>query len=80
MRRITYGLVGGLLLAAAVPATAFAAEEEIPVDSGNTAWLLISTALVMIMLPGLGALLRWARPAQERPVHDHAQLLRAGAS
>ncbi len=52
MRRITYGLVGGLLLAAAVPASAFAAE-EIPVDSGNTAWLLISTALVMIMLPGL---------------------------
>ena len=52
MRRITYGLVGGLLLTAAVPATAFAAE-EIPVDSGNTAWLLISTAMVMIMLPGL---------------------------
>ena len=52
MRRITYGLVGGLLLAAAVPATAFAAE-EIPVNSGNTAWLLISTALVMVMLPGL---------------------------
>ena len=52
MRRITYGLVGGLLMAAAVPATAFAAE-EIPVNSGNTAWLLISTALVMVMLPGL---------------------------
>ena len=45
MKRITYGLVGGLLLAAAVPSTAFAAE-EIPVNSGNTAWLLISTALV----------------------------------
>ena len=52
MKRITYGLVGGLLLAAAVPSTAFAAE-EIPVNSGNTAWLLISTALVMVMLPGL---------------------------
>ena len=52
MRRITYGLVGGLLLTAAVPATAFGAE-EIPVNSGNTAWLLISTALVMVMLPGL---------------------------
>jgi ammonium transporter, Amt family len=52
MRRISYGVLGGLLLAAALPATAFAAE-EIPVDSGNTAWLLISTALVMIMLPGL---------------------------
>jgi Amt family ammonium transporter len=52
MRRITYGVAAGLLLAAAIPATAFAAE-EIPVNSGNTAWLLISTALVMIMLPGL---------------------------
>ena len=52
MRRITYGVIGGLTLAAALPATAFAAE-EIPVDSGNTAWLLISTALVMVMLPGL---------------------------
>ena len=53
MRRITYGAVGGLLLAAAVPATALAADEEIPVNSGNTAWLLIATALVMVMLPGL---------------------------
>src|SRR6187397_1952593 len=44
MRRIGYGVLGGLLLAAALPATAFAAE-EIPVNSGNTAWLLISTAL-----------------------------------
>ena len=52
MRRIGYGVLGGLLLAAALPATAFAAE-EVPVNSGNTAWLLISTALVMIMLPGL---------------------------
>jgi len=43
MRRIGYGVLGGLLLAAALPATAFAAE-EIPVNSGNTAWLLISTA------------------------------------
>jgi Amt family ammonium transporter len=52
MRRIGYGVAGGLLLAAAIPATAFAAE-EIPVNSGNTAWLLIATALVMVMLPGL---------------------------
>ena len=53
MRRITYGLVGGLLLAAAIPCHGIRSGEEIPVDSGNTAWLLISTALVMIMLPGL---------------------------
>jgi Amt family ammonium transporter len=44
--------VGGLLLAMALPATASAAE-EVPVNAGNTAWLLIATALVMVMLPGL---------------------------
>jgi Amt family ammonium transporter len=37
---------------AAIPATALAAEEPVA-DSGDTAWLLVSTALVMIMLPGL---------------------------
>ncbi|HEU5204843.1 MAG TPA: ammonium transporter [Candidatus Limnocylindrales bacterium] len=52
MRRMSYGAVGGLLLAVALPATA-AAAEEVPVNAGNTAWLLIATALVMVMLPGL---------------------------
>jgi Amt family ammonium transporter len=37
---------------AAIPATALAAEEPVA-DSGDTAWLLVSTALVMVMLPGL---------------------------
>ena len=52
MRRMSYGVIGGLLLAVALPATA-AAAEEVPVNAGNTAWLLIATALVMVMLPGL---------------------------
>jgi len=52
MKRIRNGVLGGLTLAAVLPATAFAAE-EVPVDSGNTAWLLVSAALVMVMLPGL---------------------------
>ena len=52
MRRITYGLLGGLTLAAALPATAFAAD-AVPLDTGNTAWLLVAAALVMVMLPGL---------------------------
>ena len=65
MRRISYGVVGGLLLAAALPATAFAADEEIPVNSGNTAWLLVSTALVMVMLPGLAlSSVLWVSPAR----------------
>ncbi|HEU0235116.1 MAG TPA: ammonium transporter [Candidatus Limnocylindrales bacterium] len=37
---------------AAIPASALAAEEPVA-DSGDTAWLLVSTALVMVMLPGL---------------------------
>jgi ammonium transporter, Amt family len=53
-RRSIRGLVAGLLLAAAVPSLALAADEATSaVDSGDTAWLLIATALVMVMLPGL---------------------------
>ena len=40
-----------LLAAIAVTTPAFAAEGQ--VDSGNTAWLLVSSALVMLMTPGL---------------------------
>jgi len=37
----------------ALCAPAFAAEAEAVIDTGDTAWLLISTALVMLMTPGL---------------------------
>ena len=47
-------------------------------DTGDTAWMLMSTALVMIMLPGPGPVLRRPRPPQERALDDHAQLLRPG--
>lgn len=33
---------------------AFASEAEAVVDSGDTAWIMVSTALVMLMIPGLG--------------------------
>ncbi|HEV8545087.1 MAG TPA: ammonium transporter, partial [Candidatus Limnocylindrales bacterium] len=36
-----------------MPGLALAAEGDPPVDSGDTAWMLAATALVMIMLPGL---------------------------
>ena len=32
----------------------FATEAESVIDSGDTAWILVSTALVMLMIPGLG--------------------------
>ena len=51
--RIGRGVIAGLVLAA-LPGIAAAAEGDAPVaDSGDTAWMLAATALVMIMLPGL---------------------------
>jgi ammonium transporter, Amt family len=46
----TLGISGALV--AALPATA-AASDGGAIDSGDTAWLLVATALVMVMLPGL---------------------------
>ena len=53
-RRTIRGILAGLALAS-VPGLALAQSdaEALPIDSGNTAWLLIATALVMVMLPGL---------------------------
>ncbi len=52
MRRITTALLTALAVAAAIPIGAFAADGG-AIDSGDTAWMLAATALVMIMLPGL---------------------------
>jgi Amt family ammonium transporter len=53
MRRTIRGIIAGLALTA-IPTTVAAAEAEASaVDSGDTAWLLVSTAMVMVMLPGL---------------------------
>jgi len=51
MRRIGSGILAGVTLAA-VPSSAAAAEPG-TIDTGNTAWLLVATAMVMVMLPGL---------------------------
>ena len=45
-------LAVGAAAALAAPATVAAAEDG-AIDSGDTAWLIVATALVMIMLPGL---------------------------
>jgi Amt family ammonium transporter len=52
MRRITTALLAALAAAAAGPGAAFAADRP-EIDAGDTAWLLVATALVMVMLPGL---------------------------
>ena len=38
------------------------------IDTGDTAWMIVATALVMLMTPGLGFLLRRVGPAEERPL------------
>jgi Amt family ammonium transporter len=52
MRRLATALLTALTAAAAVPVAAFAADGG-QINSGDTAWMLAATALVMIMLPGL---------------------------
>src|SRR6187551_572767 len=50
-RLLSAGL-GAAALLGALPGLAAAADGA-PIDSGDTAWMLIATALVMVMLPGL---------------------------
>ena len=52
IKRLGIGVGLMALLGATLPATAAAADGS-KIDSGDTAWMLASTALVMIMLPGL---------------------------
>jgi Amt family ammonium transporter len=51
-RRLLFGGTAAALLLAAVPGAAAAADAG-TIDTGDTAWLLMATALVMVMLPGL---------------------------
>jgi Amt family ammonium transporter len=50
-RKLIFGTTAALALAA-IPGIALAADAPVA-DSGDTAWMLAATALVMIMLPGL---------------------------
>ena len=52
MRRVTTALLTATAVGAAIPAGVFATDGG-TIDSGDTAWMLAATALVMIMLPGL---------------------------
>ena len=52
-RRLLFGGLAAASLLAALPASTLAADGTPTVDTGDTAWLLMSTALVMVMLPGL---------------------------
>ncbi len=53
IRRSAIATALAALAAAVLPGTAFAADVPPTADTGDTAWLLVATALVMVMLPGL---------------------------
>ncbi len=52
IRRLVFGSAAATALLVALPGVAAAADGG-TIDTGDTAWMLMSTALVMIMLPGL---------------------------
>jgi Amt family ammonium transporter len=52
-RTLSLGTIAAVLAVAALPGLALGAEGDPVADSGDTAWMLAATALVMIMLPGL---------------------------
>jgi Amt family ammonium transporter len=53
-RQLTLGTIAAAIGVATIPGLALGATGDPPVaDSGDTAWMLAATALVMIMLPGL---------------------------
>jgi Amt family ammonium transporter len=52
-RTLSFGTIAAALALAALPGVALGAEGDPVADSGDTAWMLAATALVMIMQPGL---------------------------
>ncbi len=52
-RTLSFGTIAAVLALVALPGLALGAEGDPVADSGDTAWMLAATALVMIMLPGL---------------------------
>ena len=69
---IATGMVG------VFPLLVHAAEAE-PVDSGTTAWMLTSTALVLLMVPGLAMFYGGLVRTKERTRHHDAQFCGHGA-
>jgi Amt family ammonium transporter len=52
-RKLVLGSIAAAFAVAAVPGLALGADGSTTLDTGDTAWMLAATALVMIMLPGL---------------------------
>ena len=65
---------GAMLVVLAVLSPRIALAQGV-LDSGDTAWVMTSTALVLFMtIPGAVAVLRWHGAGEECPVGDDAVL------
>jgi Amt family ammonium transporter len=53
MKRIMRATIMSFFLGFIMPAVSLAEEAPAAIDTGDTAWILVSTALVMLMTPGL---------------------------
>jgi Amt family ammonium transporter len=53
MKRIMRATIMSFFLGFIMPAVSLAEETPAAIDTGDTAWILVSTALVMLMTPGL---------------------------
>ena len=52
MKNVKEKIVAGVIMTLGSPHLAVAADTA-PIDTGTTAWMLMSTALVLLMVPGL---------------------------
>ncbi|MCG6944391.1 MAG: ammonia channel protein, partial [Deltaproteobacteria bacterium] len=52
MKRRLEAVLGALAILLILPQVGFSAQ-PVPTDTGTTAWMLTSTALVLLMVPGL---------------------------
>ena len=77
IRRLVFGSAAAAALLVALPGVAAAADGG-TIDTGDTAWVLTSTALVMLMTPGLALFYGGLVRRKNVLSHDHAQLLHPG--
>lgn len=74
---ISFVGITGMVHAGDLPAkTEMVASAASKIDTGDTAWILISAALVMLMTPGLALFYGGMVQGEECTRNDHAELRR----
>ncbi|WP_445241761.1 hypothetical protein [Microcoleus vaginatus] len=86
-KSLTIGIMALWLLSVPLTDNAFAqdaagaaaAVAPNPIDTGDTAWMLVSSALVLLMTPGTGLFLRGTGAIAQRPQHHDDELSHDGS-